>query len=136
MNWLCSGYWRFHDRRKWIYYELVLRKRDTPCHSFFLETDRQDISGYRCMSCDRICCQCIPFATRGNRVFRSKGSNVYNTVYGNDICLCYESDGTRENPGCIKKIAYSINVSLARQETVPWFYKQTCWFVKHMLHCA
>lgn len=64
------------------------------------------------------------FASGGNRAFRSEGSNVYNPLYGNDICLCHESDGTRKNPGCFEKITHSISLSLVGQEIVSWFYKQ------------
>lgn len=42
---------------------------------------------------------------RGNRAFYFEGSDVYSSVYGNDICLCHESDGTRENPEYFKEIA-------------------------------
>lgn len=101
--WLCSGYRYFHDCGKWIYYELVLCKGNPSGHCFLLETDRQNISGYRCMSRYRICCQYIPFASKGNSTFRFEGSNVYSLICGNSICLCHESIRTRENSGYFKE---------------------------------
>ena len=87
----------------WIYYELVLCKGNPSGHRFLLETDRQNISGYRCMSRYRICCQYIPFASKRNSAFRFEGSNVYSLICGNSICLCHESIRTRENSGYFKE---------------------------------
>lgn len=39
----------------------------------------------------------------GIRTFRFEGCNVYSLICGNGICLCYESEGTRENPGYFKE---------------------------------